>query len=139
MFDILSTKNLFIIIYIYHEITMSQKLQKELAIFITISLKKAQIQKNELAKSINTSTVFVTKITRSPGGLPSPSRIRDIINFFLSNKINIEREVEDIIQEFAEANYLAEYYFAKLKECYKDVYDFVDYLKTSSKVNFIST
>ena len=109
------------------------KFQKELAELINESIIDAGIRKKDLAELIETSNVYVTKITNVPGALPSPSKTRKIITALNQNGQDIGARIEAIIEQSAPEGYQTEYYIAKLRECYSEASEFIKYLKREAE------
>jgi hypothetical protein len=106
--------------------------QKQLAELLYIALKRNEISKKKFADMMGTSKVFATNITKSPGKIPSPSRLRNII-LILSEFENIEKEVETLLQQYAPNQYEMDYYIYKLKNSFSDLKSFIKHIKQTMR------
>lgn len=115
---------------------INEKFQKELSQLLNDKINQANIGKKNLAELLEISAVYVTKLTTHPGKLPSPKRLRDIIEKLSHLKNgNFETETEVIINKYAGNDYKTEYYVSKLEKNFKNNDLFIDFLKQKIKVN----
>lgn len=102
-----------------------QHLSKELKYQIF----KFDIKKKDFAESLGVSPVYMTKITRHTNKVPSPKRLREIIDLFPGDKRGaVEKKLENIVDTYADIDYRAEYYIAKLQGTFYDQDSFIEFL-----------